>query len=324
MTVENGLVFACILDGKGGGTEVDWQGIKEWTPEQGVLWTHLDHEDPYARKWLEEDSGIDSLVCEALLAEETRPRSVAHHDGLMVILRGVNLNPGADPEDMVSLRLWFEAGRILSLRHRKVAAIVDIRSSIESGEGPENAGAFLAMISDLLTSRMSLVIADLDDAVDELEEELLTAESYEMRTRIGSLRRQAIALRRYIAPQRDVMNRLQNERVSWLSDIDHQRLREIADRVTRYVEDLDSARDRASVTQEELNSRLSESMNRTMYSLSIVAGIFLPLGLLTGLLGINVGGIPGTESKGAFALVCIGLVLIGVGQAWYFKRKRFF
>ncbi len=100
------------------------------------------------------------------------------------------------------------------------------------------------------------------------------------------------------------------------------RLREISDRTTRYVEDLDSIRDRAAVTQEELNNRIAEQMNKTMYVLSLVAGIFLPLGLLTGLLGINVGGIPGTENKWAFTIFSILLLGIAAAQVWLFKRKN--
>ena len=63
-------------------------------------------------------------------------------------------------------------------------------------------------------------------------------------------------------------------------------------------------------------------MNRTMYILSIVAGIFLPLGLLTGLLGINVGGMPGTESKIAFTVVCVFLVVVAGVEYWIFRRKK--
>ena len=100
------------------------------------------------------------------------------------------------------------------------------------------------------------------------------------------------------------------------------RLREISDSTTRYVEDLDAIRDRATVTQEELNGRMAEQMNRTMYVLSIVAGIFLPLGLLTGLLGINVGGIPGTENRWAFTIFCSLLLIIAVAQVWLFKRMK--
>ena len=100
------------------------------------------------------------------------------------------------------------------------------------------------------------------------------------------------------------------------------RLRESADRVTRYVEDLDSARERAAVIRDELEGRLAEQMNKTMYVLSIVAAIFLPLGLLTGLLGINVGGIPGAENPLAFWEVCLLLVFVGVLQALLFWKMK--
>jgi zinc transporter len=169
---------------------------------------------------------------------------------------------------------------------------------------------------------MGPVIDGLDEQVDGLEEEVLTAQSYELRTKLSSLRRQAIALRRYIAPQREAMARLQTEQVSWLTELDRGRLREVADRITRYVEDLDSARERATVTQEELAGRLAEQTNKTMYVLSLVAAVFLPLGLLTGLLGINVGGIPGVESPWAFTIVCLVLVGIAVVQIVVFRKMK--
>ena len=152
----------------------------------------------------------------------------------------------------------------------------------------------------------------------------MEVQSHSLRRQLGELRRQAIALRRYLAPQRDVISHLQMERVPWLSDMHRARLRELGDRLMRYVEDLDAARERAAVTQEELASRLSEQMNKSMYTLSLVAGIFLPLGLLTGLLGINVGGIPGTNSDIAFTLVCVLLVALAIFAAWLFRRFRFF
>jgi zinc transporter len=76
------------------------------------------------------------------------------------------------------------------------------------------------------------------------------------------------------------------------------------------------------VVQEELSSRLSEKMDRTMYVLSIVAAIFLPLGFLTGLLGINVGGIPGADYSGSFMIFSLMLAVIVVMQIWLFKFKK--
>jgi zinc transporter len=169
---------------------------------------------------------------------------------------------------------------------------------------------------------MGDIIADLEDSVDEIEDTVLTAESHELRSKLADLRRKAISLRRYIAPQRDVLFRLIQERVSLINDVDRSHLREIAERTARFVEDIDSARDRASITQEELNNKLSEQMNRAMYTLSIMAAIFLPLGLLTGLLGINVGGMPGAEYKWAFTLVVVLLIVIAIVLFVWFKKIK--
>lgn len=128
-----------------------------------------------------------------------------------------------------------------------------------------------------------------------MEQEVIATESHALRTRLSEIRREAIMLRRYLSPQRDAMTRLPAESVPWLSDANRLHLKEATDRLVRCIEDLDSARDRAAVTQGELANRLSEQLNTRMYVLSLVAAVFLPLGFLTGLLGINLGGIPGSE-----------------------------
>ena len=63
-------------------------------------------------------------------------------------------------------------------------------------------------------------------------------------------------------------------------------------------------------------------MNKAMYVLSIVAAIFLPLGLLTGLLGINVGGILGTENNWAFTAVTVALIAVAIGLVVWFKKIK--
>ncbi|MFH1312442.1 MAG: zinc transporter ZntB [Candidatus Eisenbacteria bacterium] len=322
MNDRSGFVFAFALDGSGGGRDLNFEDVKKWSPEDGTLWIHLDYTGNAAKEWLCDRSGIDPVIVEALTAEETRPRSLVHKGGMLVILRGVNLNPGTDPEDMISLRFWIDSSRIVTLRHRRVMAVDDLHQAVEAGSGPVSPGSFLEDLCDRLVSRMGGVISDVDDSVDALEDEVLTKQSYGLRQKIANIRRAAIAMRRYLAPQRDVMARLHNEKVDWLGEMERMRLREIADRTTRYVEDLDAIRDRATVTQEELNGRLAEQMNKTMYVLSIVAGIFLPLGLLTGILGINIGGIPGTENPWAFTVFCVLLAAIAGGQVWLFKRMK--
>lgn len=320
--VSEGLVHAYLLDGKGGGRQREWDDLENWQPEQGLLWIHLDSQSPEAKSWLTDRSGLGELTREMLLDQETRPRNILTEDGLLLILRGVNCNPGADPEDMVAIRMLVTEDRIISMRYRRIMAIQDIREALVSNKGPRQAGEFLVMVTERIADRMGDIVAELDDSVDALEDTVLTAQSHELRSQLANLRRTTISLRRYIAPQRDVLARLLHDRLAWISDLDRAHLREVAERTARFVEDIDAARERAAVTQEELNNRLSEQMNKAMYVLSIVAAIFLPLGLLTGLLGINVGGIPGTESKWAFTLVSAGLVSLAIFLVAWFKKIK--
>lgn len=101
-------------------------------------------------------------------------------------------------------------------------------------------------------------------------------------------------------------------------------LEEVAERTMHPREDLDAARECVSVIQDELANCLNEQLNRNMYRLSVIAAAFLPLALLTGVLGINVAGIPGAEFSRAFLIVCGLLVLAGLGQFWLFRRWKWF
>ena len=90
----------------------------------------------------------------------------------------------------------------------------------------------------------------------------------------------------------------------------------------RHIEELDTIRDKVALIQEELANRLSEQLNKKMYILSIISAIFLPLSFLTGLLGINIGGIPGAENENAFYIFSLILVFIISVQLTIFKKKR--
>ena len=105
MENHNGLFAAFLLEPKSNPIPLDWNGVRAWESDQGPLWIHLLRTDSGSEKWLRDETGLDALVCDALLIEETRPRSMVQNHGIMVILRGVNMNPGADPEDMVSVRI---------------------------------------------------------------------------------------------------------------------------------------------------------------------------------------------------------------------------
>lgn len=316
--------FALRLDGDGSATRLELGTLNGLPDGPGTHWVHLDYSQPRDREWLTAASGLDGMLVEALLAEDTRPRTSTVGDGLLLALRGVNLAPDADPEDMVSIRIWIDRSRIVTSHKRELLSVTDLVDCLDRGTGPAGPGEFLEMLADRLVARMSDTIDQLEDRVADLEERLVDSGTRDMRYELAALRRQAITLRRYLAPQREALSRLVAEKVDWIADAERHRLREVGDRLVRYVEDLDAVRERAAVTQEELLSRVSEQMNARMYVLSILSAVFLPLGFLTGLLGVNLGGIPGSGDAHAFWIFLAGLVVAVLLQLLLLRWRRWF
>lgn len=287
-------------------------------------WLHFDYTQPSTARWLNEQSQLNPLVITALMSDETRPRATALNDGILISLRGVNLAPNSDPEDMVSIRLWCSKDDVISTRRRTLLSTRDIATDFDSGCGPKKPSELIVDLTERLITRMNDTIYEIEDKVAEIEEQLLVASHYALRSELSDLRRQIISLRRYLSPQREAMTQLLSDKISFFSLDEKIQLRETTDHLTRFIEDLDSVKDRAVVCQEEVNNNLTEQMNNRMFVLSIVAAIFLPLGFLTGLLGVNVGGIPGADNHYAFIIFILILVAVVVMQIWIFRKKKWF
>jgi zinc transporter len=328
---DGGLIFATRLPGRASDFPTERSeavAAGGWSAADraeggGAVWAHLDRTKARAQRWVRESGGVPSVVAEALLAEETRPRAVERGDGLLVILRGVNLQPGAEPDELIVIRMWIEPTRAITLRQYRFAAIGRLRESASSGRGPGTPGALLVAIADGLSAGLGPVVENLQSLLDETENALAEEDPRGLDTRgLAAVRRQSIRLRRYLAPQRDALLSLASSPSPLLGPHQRAEMQELAQRTARFVEDLEEVRDRAAVSQEELRAARERQASRTMYLLTLVAAIALPLGLVTGLLGINVGGMPGADDPSAFWWVAGGMLVVAVGLAALFKSLR--
>jgi zinc transporter len=292
------------------------------------VWEHwqwpIDEGESFA-----EELGIDETVAEALTIGLARPRvSLMGPGSLLVVLRGVNLNPGAEPDDMVSIRIWATRERVLSVEARRVFAARDVQAEVTSDrESPRDSAHLVVAIAEALIERIRPVIDELEDRVASLEEDVLDDRSDQAITReISAVRRSTVALRRHLAPQRDALLRLRQDLqgLGGLSPDGEASLREVIDRAQRYVEEIEETRERAIVLGEEIDRRTGQRINRLTYMFSLVAVVFLPLGFLTGLLGINVGGIPFAENTFGFWIVFGVLTALVVGELVLLRRLRVF
>ncbi len=314
--------LAMLLDGKGGARELDDEQVREWSPGDGLLWIDLNLNSKAGRHWLVSESGINSNAVAVLLAGETRPRSLSFEDGLAVIMRGINMSPGAVPDDMVAVRMYLQRDRIVTTRRRKIGSVKDVRDRLLAGNGPRTVGEFLVVMTNCLADHIETAVENIENQLDDLSTEVVGGDIAAARSNLSGLRRQAAAIRRYLAPQRDAIERLARTSGELLREGEIFDLREEADHLTRYVENLDLARENALVIQEELMNRIAQEQNARMYLLSIVAAIFLPLSFVTGLLGMNVAGLPGTENPNAFIFSALVMIVLGVGLVGFFRWKK--
>jgi zinc transporter len=324
MSDEDALAHAHILDGRGGAKVVDWKEIAAWTPEQGVLWVHLDIENPESRTWIESEPGLGEMIAEALTEAETRPRSVAMKDGLLVILRGITHIPGPEPNQLVSLRMWLNEARVITGRRWQLTSVDSVCRLLDYNDGPRTSAELLLALAEHLTDSITPAIDELEDTLDVVEMYLPEAKDTdtELANDLANVRRQAIQMRRHMGPQRDAIAHLLIERAPWLGEAERSQLREVREQASRHLEDLDATRERAQIAQDQLASRSRQQLQRTMYILAVVTAMFMPLTFITGLLGMNVGGIPGGQSPLGFAGVLAVMVLVFVFLIWLFRRLK--
>jgi zinc transporter len=281
-------------------------------------WWHFDHTEPGLEQWMAKH--LPAVPAGALLQPETRPRCDPFEDGLILNLRGVNMNSGQDTEDMVSLRLWVTEKVIVTVRLRKVFAIDDLRTSCENNTAPVTTAAFLVNLVEGLTNRIEQVMLETDEATDAIEETILTEVPLETIQDFGALRQKSIKLRRYLGPQRDAVTKLAAIASPVIDKDSGNLLREPANRTILVVEALDAIKDRLSVVQDFADAKANAKLGRNSYALSVVAAVFLPLGFLTGLFGVNVGGMPGMENPWAFTILTVSMIAISALSLWFIKK----
>lgn len=325
---EPGLRFAVLLDGAGGCQTLDMVAIRRWKPGDGTVWLHFERDHASAAEWVRTQGGFDPLVADALLEEESRPRVESVDDGLLIILRGVCAAPPDEVErthadiDLVPLHLWVDEQRLVTLREsgHYITALRDIRLALDKGKGPKQTGELLALVSEKLVRDLEPVLDAMDEEVDELDELIFHGEAGEVRERLKQLRRRAVQLRRYLAPQRDALNRIEHDDAPWLRERDKLRFREVIDQLMRFIEYLDAIRDRTGILHDDLSTVISERIARNSNRLAALAALLLPPSVVAGLFGMNVGGIPGVNDTWAFIVIVAFVAISSVATLYVLRR----
>ncbi|GAA0269501.1 zinc transporter ZntB [Alteraurantiacibacter aestuarii] len=318
------LLFGRVLDGKGGARRINWAEAQVWQPQAPgeVMWLHLSRNEPEVEVWLEHGLKVAEPTVELLVSDSTRPRAFREGDALVGVMRGINFNPGAKPADMIAMQLWSDGTRLVTLRRHRMQSPRDVLAALDEGHGPRDAGRVITELVEALIVRMSSSIVDMNAEIDRMEATSEDADAEEMLARISQIRRNSLGLQRHMAPQHEALEIISRDAPEWFDEGDRREIAESIDRLRRYLDDIDISKESALVLQDDIRARAVARSERTNYLLTIVAAIFLPLGFITGLLGINVGGMPGVESGIAFWVVvgmCGAIFIMQLVLFWKWK-----
>jgi zinc transporter len=314
------LIYAILLTPKATRT-LSRAEVADWRPEQGLLWTHWDYTQDATDDFLRSRQ-LPDICLQALQSEDTRPRTLAVGDGLLLALRAINHSPGQTPDDLVAMRGYFDRDQIITTSRRHLEAFDRLAKRWLAGEAPSQSAEVLRAFCQDLYDELADYLWELDEHSDSIETRLMLHPSRQLRPLLRQVRLRSLRLRRYLAPQREALAYLAQGHWSWISSQDQLHLREQADHMMRAIEHLDSLQARSNLLNDELGAIQSEQLNQRTYHLSLMASIFLPLTFLTGLLGVNIGGIPGSNHAKAFWVFVGLLIAVSALQAWWFQRKR--
>ena len=302
--------------------------VREISPEEahiykgpGFVWLHVDSLDSPDLKALVDQDDIPEVAASALMATETRPRCDRIDSGALINLRGPGDVPEESSDNLVSIRMWVRKGKVNSVTRYPLSAMKMVRDQMNAGS-IHDPGDLVAAFAREISTELDPDVAELGDELDDSESALEDRHIYQMRSTIARVRAEAINYRRFIAPERDALTTLAALEFDWLAEDDRLHIREAADRFARMAEELEAVRERAALLHEQLTDLRAEQIDQRSLYIAMVAFIFLPITFITGLLGMNVEGIPFKDEPWAFWAIFAFCLLISLGVlAWFIRRN---
>jgi zinc transporter len=303
--------------------------VRTVTPEEaaaysgpGFVWVHVESENEAERSALLSPD-IPDVAAHALTATETRPRCDRIEDGAILNLRGPATPEVQESDRLVSIRMWVRRSKVSSVTRFPLAATATVVAQMKAGQILDP-GDLVAAYARTISKQLDPQVAALGDLLDDCETGMEPRQVWRLRSTIAGARSEAIAYRRFVAPDRDALLTLAQQDFDWLAEEDRLHIREAADRFARMAEELEAVRERAALLHEQLTDLRAEDLDQRSLLISIIAFIFLPLTFITGLLGMNVEGIPYAHHPSSFWVVTgFCLLVAGIVLAWFARRHWF-
>ena len=322
-----GVVFAWAMPPNGNGYEIPLFEISDTLNDPNYsVWLHLNLSNTQVQRWLEKTTLVPERVVDLINEGENLSRIERIEkldDCLLMVMNDFHQEFGEDESDASLGTLWaiITPRLMISLRNNPLRTTDKLRYDLRNGQlNPISAIELFHELLDLRAEQLRSLLVHLSANMDDLEENLLKGREFPEHESIGRIRIQCSRLRRHFSPELIALHRLLKRLPYWFTDEDKTRLQDDVDLLTYLVQEINGLYDRAKVLQDEQAAHVAEFNAKNLQVLSVMTVIFLPMTLITGIMGMNMEDLPGL--KGSFYEVMVLMAIAGAAVFAGLKLKR--
>jgi zinc transporter len=301
-------------------TAMQWLASSE-AESPGFIWLHLSLSNTAAERWMRQSLQLADAFYESLHEGVGSTRLEVEGDALVAVMHDVLFNLSFDAANISTVSLCIEPRLVVTARLRPLRSVDRLRASVKAGQTIRSSAELLANLLHDQAEVLVDIIRQSTARADSVEDTLLANRIAASRAELSSLRRSLVRLQRLLAPEPAALFRLLNRPPAWLNEDDLGDLRQAAEEFSTAVVDAGALTERLKLLQEELSALVSEHSNRTLFILTAVTVLALPINLVAGLFGMNVGGVPFSQHQQGFMLV-VGILTLVTGILGYFLLLR--
>ncbi|HVO47928.1 MAG TPA: transporter [Steroidobacteraceae bacterium] len=286
------------------------------------IWLHFSLSNAASERWMRQHLSLPDSFYDSLHERVGSTRLEMVEDALVAIVHDILFNATFDSASISTVTICLKPQLLVSARLRPLRSVDRLRADVRGGHNLRSSAELLAHLLHEQAEVLSDIVRQSTLRVDAIEDSLLSGQINVSRGELSALRRALVRLQRLLAPEPASLFRLLNRPAAWIAREDLEDLRQAAEEFSAAIGDSTALAERLKLLQEELAAMVSEHINRSLFILTLVTVLALPINVVAGLLGMNVGGIPLAQHSEGFLVVVSGLTVVTAILAYFFLIKR--
>jgi zinc transporter len=300
---------------------VEWMSRSHDAGSPNFIWLHFNLTDVSAERWIGSHLRVPPEFHDALAQGSRTTRIEDASDHLIAVLNDVAYDFTFDPSEISTLWAAVSQGVVVTARRHPLQSVDRLRQAVREGSGFASS---LGLLNHLMRDQGDVLVRIVREAtsrVDDIEDNLLVGKLQSRRSDLGGLRRVLVRLQRLLAPEPGAMFRLLRQPPPWVAIADLDDLRQSTEEFSLVLRDMSALQERIKLLQEEIAAQVGEQTNRSVFTLTVVTVLALPINIIAGLLGMNVGGIPLADNPAGFPIIAAVVLTFTIVAGWLTFRK---